>query len=107
MIKTNYFCIVIFRYAIVRAIPIYDTTQSFTNTMTERIGSKLSFSFTRLINSADANSQDVDLNVCQYVLYAWGGSVSSFTSPASFSYHPSRGGFSNQICLQQCDRVPG
>ena len=75
--------------------------------MTERIGSKLSFSFTRLINSADTNDQDVDLNVCQYVLYAWGGSVSSFTSPASFGYHPSRGIFSNRICLQQCDRISG
>ena len=71
--------------------------------MTERIGSKLSFSFTRLINSADANSQDVDLNVCQYVLYAWGGSVGSFTSPATIGRHTSRGPFVDRICLQQCD----
>ena len=75
--------------------------------MTERIGSKLSFSFTRLIDSADTNGQDVDLNVCQYVLYAWGGSVSSFTSPAIIGQHTSRGVFANQICLQQCVRVPG
>ena len=74
--------------------------------MTERIGSKLSFSFTRLIDSADTNGQDVDLNVCQYVLYAWGGSVSSFTSPATIGRHTSPGAFVDQICLQQCSRIP-
>ena len=62
------------------------------------------FSFTRLIDSADTSGQDIDLNVCQYVLYAWGGSVSSFTSPATIGRHTSRGAFANQICLQQCDR---
>ena len=75
--------------------------------MTERIGGRLSFSFTRLIDSADTSGQDVDLNICQYVLYAWGGSVSSFTSPATIRYHTSRGIFADQICLQQCDRLPG
>ena len=75
--------------------------------MTERIGGKLSFSFTRLINSSDTNGQDVDLNVCQFVIWAWGGSVSSFTSPATIGRHTSRGVFANQICLQQFHRVPG
>ena len=75
--------------------------------MTERISGKLSFSFTRLINSADTNGQDVDLNVCHYVLYAWGGSVSSFTTPATIGRHTSRGVFVDQICLQLCDRVSG
>ena len=75
--------------------------------MTERIGGRLSFSFTRLIDSADTSGQDVDLNVCQYVLWAWGGSVSSFTSPATIGRHTSRGIFADHLCLQQCDRVSG
>ena len=89
-----------------RIRPTFDTIQSFTNTMTERIDDDLSFSFTRLIDSADTSGQDVDLNVCQYVLWAWGGTVSSFTSPATIGRHTSRGAFANQICLQQCNRVP-
>ena len=93
------------RYATGRVVPTYDTTQSFTNTMTERSSGDLSFSFTRLIVSADTSGQDVDLNTCQYALWSWGGSVSSFTSPATIGRHTSRGIFSNQICLQQCDRV--
>ena len=96
----------LFRYAATRTIPTYDTIQSFTNTMTERIGSKLSFSFNRLIVSADTSGQDVDLNVCQNVLWAWGGSVSSFTTPATIGRHTSRGAFVDQICLQRCSRVP-
>ena len=74
--------------------------------MTERIDDDLSFSFTRLIDSADTSGQDVDLNVCQYVIFAWGGSVSSFTTPAIFGFHTAQGAFANQICLQQCNRVP-
>ena len=74
--------------------------------MTERIDDDLSFSFTRLIDSADTSGQDVDLNICQYVIYAWGGLVSNFTTPAIFGVHTSQGAFANQICLQQCNRVP-
>ena len=97
----------LFRYAATRTIPTYDTIQSFTNTMTERIGGDLSFSFTRLIVSADTSGQDVDLNVCQFVIWAWGGLVTSFTTPAIFERHTLQGAFADQICLQQCDRVPG
>ena len=93
------------RYATSRAVPTYDTTQSFNNTMTERTSGDLSFSFTRLINSTDTSGLDVGLNTCRYVLWAWGGSVSSFTSPATIGGHTARGVFSSQICLQQCNRV--
>ena len=96
----------LFRYAATRTRPTYDTIQSFTNTMTGRIDDDLSFSFTCLIVSADTSGQDVDLNVCQYVIWTWGGTVSNFTTPAIFSVHLSQGAFANQICLQQCNRVP-
>ena len=98
------------RYALNKSTPFYDTTQSFTDPATNRMDGVLSFAFTRLIYSTDTSGQDVNLNVCQYVIWAFGGTV-SFTSPATVGHHGTavdrRGVFSNQICLQQCDRVSG
>ena len=73
--------------------------------MTERTGGELFFTFTRRIVSADNSGQDINLNSCQYVTRAWGGTVSNFATPAVFGVHSSQGVFPNQICLQQCDRV--
>ena len=90
-----------------RTRPTYDGIQSFTNTMTERTDGDLFFTFTRRIVSTDTSGQDIDLNVCRFIIRAWGGTVSSFTSPAVFGQHTQQGGFTDQICLQQCDRVSG
>ena len=60
--------------------------------------------FTRAFVTGD-NDQDLDLNQCVHLLRAWGGSVSSYNSPASFGYHGSDdncGVFSTQLCLQNC-----
>ena len=84
-----------------RATPYYDTVQSFTNIMTDRDGDDISFSFTRHIISNDTN--DIDLNTCLYVLWAFGGNVIEFQSPASFHKHIQQGAFSVQMCLQQCN----
>ena len=73
--------------------------------MTERTGGDLFFTFTRRIVSADTSGQDINLNVCQFAIWAWGGAVSNFGTPAMFAQHTSQGGFADQICLQQCDRV--
>ena len=91
-----------------RVQPSVDMIQSFTDTVTNRISGVLSFAFTRLINSTDTSGEDVHLNVCQYVIWAFGGSV-SFGVPVVVGYHgmSRRGIFSNQICLQQCDRASG
>ena len=66
----------------------------------------LSLSLVSLSVLIYTSGQDVDLNVCQYVIWTWGGTVSNFTTPAIFSVHLSQGAFANQICLQQCNRVP-
>ena len=63
-------------------------------------------SFTRALVTTDDNNQDLDLNQCVYLLRAWGGSVSSYNSPAIFGYHGiNRGVFSTQLCLQLQDCV--
>ena len=64
------------------------------------MGSVLFFAFTRLTHSIDTSGQDVNLNVCQHIIWAFGGTV-SFTSPETIGYHGNdrRGVFSNQICL--------
>ena len=99
-------CHASFRYVgNTRIRPTYDTTQSFTNTMTERTGGDLFFTFTRRIVSADTSGQDINLNVCLFLIRAWGGTVTNFATPAMFGVHSSRGGFTDQMCLQQCDRV--
>ena len=59
-------------------------------------------SFTRALVTTDDNNQDLDLNQCVYLLRAWGGSVSSYNSPAVFGFHPNQGVFSTQLCLQDC-----
>ena len=81
--------------------------QSFTNTMTERRDGVLFFNFTRRIVSTDTSGQDINLNVCLFIIRAWGGTVSDFESPAMFAQHSQQGGFSDQMCLQQCDRDSG
>ena len=96
----------LFRYVgNIRTIPTYDRIQSFTNTMTERTGGVLFFTFTRRIVSTDTSGQDINLNVCRFIIWAWRGTVSDFESPAMFGRHTQQGGFSDQMCLQQCDRV--
>ena len=64
-------------------------------------------SFRRALVTTDNNNQDLDLNQCVYLLRAWGGSVSSYNSPASFGFHGSnnRGVFSTQLFLQLQDCV--
>ena len=51
---------------------------------------------------SDNVQEDLNLNQCVYVLRAWGGSVSNYTSPAIFSIHNFRGVFDSQLCLQGC-----
>ena len=92
----------LFRWTSMRATPIFDIVQSLTNTVTDRDGDDISFSFTRHIISNDTNN-DIDLNTCLHVLWAYGGNVNEFQSPASFERHTQKGAFSVQMCLQQCN----
>ena len=51
---------------------------------------------------SDTVQEDLNLNQCVYLLRAWGGSVSNYTSPAIFNIHNFQGVFDRQLCLQRC-----
>ena len=53
--------------------------------------------FTRAIDTGDTNN-DLSLDACRYVLWAYGGSV-TYGNPNIIGQHTSQGVFSEQICL--------
>ena len=61
-------------------------------------------SFKRLLVTGDTDG-DKDIDRCVYVLWAWGGSISSYDSPAVFGGHTSRGVFSDQLCINECKLI--
>ena len=84
----------------VRNAPTFDTTQDIKNVSAYDDGTTTTISFIRP-RSSD-NSQDVDLDQCVFMIWAFGGSVTRHQSPAVFNLHTSRGVFGTQLCLQEC-----
>ena len=84
-----------------RVRPTFDTQQNLANTAINIQNGRTTMSFRRALVTGD-NNQDLDLNQCVHLIYAWGGSVSNYNSPAIFGIHPNRGVFSTQLCLQNC-----
>jgi hypothetical protein len=65
-----------------------------------RNGDNLKFSFIKPLNSQDVFDINFVENECVYVLWAYGGTVSSFVSPATLlSGHTRKGVFRNQTCI--------
>ena len=83
-------------------MPTYDASQDIKNVTADEDGTTTTISFIRP-RSSD-NSQDIDLDQCVFIIYAFGGSVSNHTTPASFGQHSrsERGVFATQLCLQEC-----
>ena len=86
-----------------RILPTFDSQQNLENTEINIQDGITTMSFRRALVTTDDNNQDLDLNQCVYLLSAWGGSVINYNSPAIFGYHPNRGVFSTQLCLQDCE----
>ena len=84
-----------------RTTPIFDDDQNIKNVSAYDDGTTTTISFIRPRVSSD-NSQDIDLDQCVYMIWAFGGSVASHDSPAVFGFHTSRGVFATQLCLQEC-----
>ena len=84
-----------------RTIPTFDDDQNIKNVSAYDDGTTTTISFIRSRFSSD-NSQDIDLDQCVYMIWAFGGSVASHDSPAVFGFHTSRGVFATQLCLQEC-----
>lgn len=89
------------RWAFARQRPSYDIEQNIRNTSINFTDGEMTMIFIRDIISADVNN-DTDLSQCVYLLRAWGGNVTNFTSPALFNKHVNNGVFDQQICLQDC-----
>ena len=85
----------------VRTVPKFDTTQNIKNVSAYDNGTTTTISFIRPRVSSD-NSQDIDLDQCVFMIWAFGGPVTSHDSPAVFGFHTSRGVFTTQLCLQEC-----
>ena len=84
----------------VRILPVYDTIQDFTNEVVDNDNGIVTIRFTRPVSTG--NSQDLDLDECRYVLWAFGGAVTSYGSNGAngvFGGHSDNGVFASQICL--------
>ena len=90
-----------YRWAFARQRPRYDIQQNIRNTSINFIDGEMTMIFIRDIISTDVNN-DTDLSRCVYLLRAWGGDVTNFTSPALFNKHVNNDVFNQQICLQDC-----
>ena len=76
----------------------HDMQQDLTQTSTSLSNRVLTASFTRPIVSSD-EAQDVDLDVCRNVVWAYDGNVTSFTPYLIVSDPAKVGFFDDQICL--------
>ena len=90
-----------------RVRPTYDTTQNIKNVSAYDDGTTTTISFIRPRVSSD-DSQDIDLDQCVFMIWAFGGSVSSHETQATFGQHSNteRGVFQTQLCLQECAPPP-
>ena len=84
-----------------RGTPTYDDTQNIKNVSVYDDGTTTTISFIRPRVSSD-NSQDIDLDQCVFMIWAFGGFVVSHEKPAVFGRHTERDVFATQLCLQEC-----
>ena len=82
-----------------------DTEQNLEDTSASLSDGFLTVNFTRPIISPD-KTQDLDLNMCQYVIYVFNGTVmGSFSLPSVFDTPSGFGLFPMQLCLQYCQGI--
>ena len=83
-----------------RGRPPYDEQQNFMNEVVTRVGGVTTISFRRPVVSPD-KVYDFDLDVCYWVLWANGGSITavSDTNGATFGGHSAKGVFSRRMCV--------
>ena len=93
------------RYAAFRSLPSSDPSQDVTNTSVVLANNRLTFTFTRRLDTGDTQ-RDIILGIrdtmCRYILFA-SGSVTSIATQ-SISFHgSSRSLSSDRVCLCQCE----
>ena len=96
-----FFVPITFRWVANASSNVLDIIQNLESNSTSLSGNFLTLNFTRPIISPD-KAQDLDLNVCRYVIYIYEGTVNSFISPTIFGIPTGFGIFPNRLCLQNC-----
>ena len=83
-------------------MPTYDEIQDLRNISMSSEDGIMIMSFVRNFDTKHAD--DYNLAQCLFLLGAWGGSVTSYISPAQFTKHPStnRGDIKKLLCLHEC-----
>ena len=97
------FSFILLRWAVSQKMPTYDTDQDIWDTSVTFVNGSLSMSFIRNIYTLKEN--DYRLDRCVYVLGAWGGQVTNYSSPSQFSKHSSMTVFDQLMCLQSCSGI--
>ncbi len=79
----------------IRTPPIYDTIQDLTNVSFSRDSNITTIEFTRKLNTGNAQDIALDTDTPVYFIWAFGGSVTSYSTPAGVTGHTmtSRGPF--------------
>ena len=85
-------------------MPFLDESNDLTATNAINIDGYTTISFTRAVDTGD--DDDIDLTMCRYILWAYGGIV-DFDTPGLLSGHTRRGVFSEQLCLPDIATCPG
>lgn len=102
----NETCLLFFRFATARAPPPLDASDDLMSVSATQQNGYTTMSFTRPIYD-NGDSFDIDLTVCRYILWAYGGTV-TFTPPAGpTGPHAERGPFSEPLCLPSLETCPG
>ena len=92
------------RYATARAPPPLDERQDISSFSVTANDGYTTISFSRRVDTGD-DEDDIDLTMCRYILWAYGGMV-DFDIPAPSSRHSNRGVFSEQLCLPSSEACP-
>ena len=91
--------------------PRYDANQDIMNASASLSNGLLTVNFTRpiiiIIIWQNATTEDVSLDDCRFIGFAYGGIAESFVSPVNISGPMSIGLFDRQICLQTCQFSEG
>lgn len=95
------FSLLLIRYASTRSLPPPDASQDISNTSATLANGRLTFIFTRRLDTGDT-AGDIVLNMCHYILFA-SGSVRDFPSRAIVYHGANRALSRNRVCLCECE----
>ena len=91
------------RFAVGRFQPATDASQDITNTAASHANGVTTMQFTRPRISSDTN--DISLDVCRFLLYAWSGSANTVTQAIGYHF-ANRGATAERVCFPSATDCP-